>query len=172
MEKYKKILILIFIITLAFRLYFAFQTPNYDYDAYFNVRQIQEITSTGTPVFHDILSYGSRTFIFSPIFHYILAIFNFFLPSILVFKILPNLVASSLIFIVYLIAKKISNNINIALLTSFISAFIPIFIAETVNNISIYSIVIPLMFLMIYFIMNIENKKFINYFIISTYDPS
>jgi len=165
MDKHKKILILIFIITLAFRLYFAFQTPNYDYDAYFNIKQISHITDTGLPLFTDLLSYGGRTLIFSPIFHYLIAVFNFLIPSILVFKILPNLFASSLIFIIYLIAKKLTNNINIALLTSFVSAFIPIYITETLNSISAYSLAIPLIFLAIYLIMIIEKKKYINYLI-------
>ena len=88
MERYKKILILIFILTLSFRLYLAFQTPNYDYDAYFNIKQIDEITNTGVPSFDDPLSYGGSTFVFSPVFHYLLAFFNLIFPSILVFKIL------------------------------------------------------------------------------------
>lgn len=169
MEKYQKILLLIFVITLSFRLYFAFQTPAFDYDAYFNLRQINEISTTATPLFHDPLSYGSRTLLFTPPFHYLLAFFNLFLPSILVFKLIPNILASTLVFIIYLIAKKITDNANISLLTAFVSAFIPVFIAETANSISVYSLIIPLTFLIIYFILNLEKKKFINYFILSIF---
>jgi len=169
MEKHKKILILIFLVILSFRLFFAFQAPTYDYDAYFNLNQVNEITATGTPLYNDTLSYGGRTFIFTPVFHYILAFFNLIFPSFLVFKLLPNIFASSLVFIVYIITKKISENTNIALLTSFVSAFIPVFISETVNTISVYSLTIPLTFLIIYFVMNLEKKKFINYLIISIF---
>lgn len=167
MKQHNKILILIFILVLAFRLHLAFQTSNFNYEAYFNYRQINEISKTAMPVFNDSLSYGGRTSVFIPTFHYILAFFNLFLPSIFTFKILPNIFASSLIFIVFLITRKITQKNSISLLAAFISGFIPIFVAETVNNISVYTLVTPIIFLAIYFFMHIENKKFINYFTLS-----
>lgn len=165
MQKHTKILLVIFLLALGFRLYFAFQTPYFDYDAYFNLRQIDHITETGTPIFQDSLSYGGRTNLFMPTFNYLLAFFNLFLPLVIVAKIIPNILAASLIFIIYLITKKLTNNQNIALLTSFFSAFLPLFITQTFNTVSAYSLTIPLMFLGIYFLMNIEKKKFTYYFI-------
>lgn len=166
MEKHTKILILIFIIALSFRLFFAFQTPNLDYSGYFNYIQIDHISKTGFPLMHDPLSQGGRTFIFSPVFHYIFAGLILLLPDILVLKIIPNIFASSLIFIVFLISKKLTKDINVSLLTSFVSAFIPIFFAETVNSLSIYSLILPLIFLMVYLFLDINKKKNIILFII------
>jgi len=81
MKKHTIALILIFLLALGFRLYFTFQTESLDHEAYFTVRQIQSITQTGTPIYQDPLSFGGRTLLFTPIFHYFLAIFNFSFAS-------------------------------------------------------------------------------------------
>ncbi|MBW2981387.1 glycosyltransferase family 39 protein [Candidatus Woesearchaeota archaeon] len=168
MKKQYTILILIFILTLAFRLYFVFQSPNFDYEAYFNVRQINQIIKTGFPLLTDNLSYGGRSIIFIPFIHYILAFFSLILTAGIALKLLPNIAASSIVIIVYLIAKKLTKKENISLITAFISAFIPIYIIETINSVSVYSITLPLMFLVIYFLMELEKESspYLKYLII------
>jgi len=131
---------------------------------YFNLRQIEHISETGKPLFNDPLSYGGRTFIFLPLFHYILAFFNLFLPIHLVGKIIPNIFASSLVFVVYLLSLYATRNKNISLFTSFISIFIPIYITETINTVSVLSLALPLLFLMVYFLLEIRTNS--TYFIL------
>jgi len=161
------LLALIFGLVLGIRLYFAFQTPYFSHDAYFNIRQVEHIRETGLPLFKDDLSYSGRNFLFQPFFQYILAFFNLFMPLSLVCKLLPNIFASCLIFVVYLIAKEITNSKGAALFSSFISGFIPIFFAETVNSVSVYSLVIPLMFFLIYCLIKInKDEKYIGYFVV------
>jgi hypothetical protein len=167
MKKQTIVLILIFILALGFRLYFAFQIPALDHEAYFNLRQIAEISKTGQPIFQDPLSYGGRTVVFTPFFQYLLALFNLIMPLALTLKLIPNILASSIVIINYLIAKKMTKDINASLFCAFISAFIPIYISETFNSASIYSLVIPLTFLSIYFLMDINKKRFISYFLIT-----
>ncbi len=168
MKKQTKILVLIFLLTLAFRLYFAFQTPNLNHEAYYELRQVNSIKDTGLPIFHDYLSYEGRTSLFSPIYHYILTLFSFILPIIWVLKIIPNILASLLVIINYFLAKKITGNQNASVFCAFISAFIPVFITETFNTGSIYSLLIPLTFLSLYFFMNIYRKKYLVYFLITS----
>ncbi|MBW2977470.1 hypothetical protein KY331_01375 [Candidatus Woesearchaeota archaeon] len=163
MKKQQIILTIIFIASILFRLYFAFQTPYFDYDSYLSLRQIEHIKQTGLPIFNDDLSYSGRSFIFIPTFHYIFAFFSLAIPTAIVTKLLPNIFASTIIFITYLISKKITNNTNISLFVSFISAFIPIFVSQTINNVSVYSITIPLIFLAIYSFINLKNST--NYFL-------
>jgi len=161
-------LALIFSLVLGIRLYFAFQTPYFSEDAYFNIRQAEHIRNTGWPLFKDDLSYSGRNFLFQPFFQYILAFFNLFMPLNLVCKILPNIFASFLIFIVYFIVKKITKSKGTALFSSFISGFIPIFFAETVNSVSVFSLIIPLMFFLIYSLIKInKDEKYISYFVVS-----
>ena len=169
MDNYKKLLIFIFLLSLSLRIYFSFQIPNYNYESYFDIRQITHITNNGWPIFSDDLSYQGRTITFSPLYHYVLAFFNLFLPEFIVFKIIPNVFASTIVIISYLISYRITGSKKISLLTSFISAFVPRYMSETINSLSIYSLVIPLTFLMLYFLLNLENKRYCYYFIVSAF---
>ena len=101
-------LLLIFLLILSFRLYFSFQTPNFDYDAYFNIRQVDSIKEHDIPAFSDPLSYSGRTLPFLPLFHYIIALFTIFIPLAAVLKILPNVFASLTVFVVYLAAYELT----------------------------------------------------------------
>jgi len=162
------LLILIFIFTLTARLYFSFSVPNYSSDdAYFNVRQIEYIQETSKPLYDDSLSFSGRSFVSPPLFGYILAFIGLVFPINFTAKFFPNLFAASLVFFTYLIARRISKNSNIALLTAFISSFVPIFFQQTFNNISVYSLVMPLFFLLLYSFMNLKKKKWAYCYIVT-----
>ncbi len=158
-----------FLITIGIRLYFAFQTPYFSDDSsYFVLRQIEEITRTGTPLYNDPLSYGGRQFFFPPLFHYIIAFFNLFMPLVFAAKLLPNLFASSLVIIVYFLTKEITRNRVAALYTAGISGFIPIFFQMTINRVSPYSLVVPLVAFSIFcFIKLHKDKKYAYYLLVS-----
>lgn len=157
-KHYYILLGIIFMITLSSRLYLAFQSPNFNPEAYFTLRNAEYIRNNFVPLFNDELSYGGRTLIFAPLYYYILAIFNLFLPINIVAKVLPNLFASSLVIIAYLIGNQITKNKQAALFTATLSGFIPIFYSETIYKASIYSLVIPLTFLSLYFFMRINDN--------------
>jgi hypothetical protein len=162
------VLILIFVLTLSTRLYFSFSTPTYSSDkAYFQIRQIESIQQTSQPLYDDHLSFSGRRFIFPPLFGYVLAFLALIFPVGFTAKFFPNLFASSLIFFTYLIARRITKNSQIALFTAFISGFIPVFFQQTFNSISVYSVVIPLFFLLIYSFMNLKKKKWVYCYIIT-----
>lgn len=159
MSKYDKaILLLIFAAVLSVRLYFAFSTPYFTSDdSYFHLRQVEHILDTGKPIFDDTLSYSGRTFIFSPVFHYIIAFFSLFMPLAIAAKLLPNIFAALLVFFIYLISKKITKSTNVALFTAFLSGFVPVFFAETATRLTPVSLAIPLIFLLIYAFMSISS---------------
>lgn len=170
MKKSYYILGLILILTLATRLILAFQTPYFTGDdSYFSLRQIENIKSTGVPLYHDSLSYGGRDQVFMPFFYYLLAFFDLFMPLGLVGKIIPNVLVSLMVVIVYFISKEISNDEDASLFSAFISGFIPIFFKETVNTISVYALVFPLMLLLIYLFLRITDKNMAYYFLIALF---
>ncbi len=167
LKKEYLILFLIFLLTLGIRLYYTFQTPYFNQDAYNVIREVDHIYNAVTPLFKDDLSYGGRNLIFPPYYYYILLFFKIILRSI-AFKIIPNLFASLLVFVVYILSFNITGDYKASLFTSFISAFIPIFFGETINSISVYSLIIPLTFFTIFcFIKISENKKYVYLFITS-----
>ena len=163
------ILMLIFLITLAARLYFSFSTQYLDINAYFAVRQVEHIRETGFFLTYDPLSYGGRLQSFSHLFYYLLAFFRLFLPDFFVYKVLINIFASSLIFVTYFLSMEITQKKKEAsFFASFVSGFIPIFFSKTFNNVSFYSLIIPLTFLLIYFFVKVEHSyKYVPYFLVT-----
>ena len=165
MNNAKKWLAAIFIFTLTVRLILAFIVPNFTYESYFHLRQVEHIASTGLPLYQDDLSYGGRTFIFLPLFHYLAALFSLILPLGLVAKILPNILLALLTIIIYLISKKISNNEEGSLYSAAIAGFLPILFST--NSFVPNTLALPLIFLAVYSFLNIKNKKYLFLYIIS-----
>ena len=163
------LLVLLFVFSLGIRLYFVFQTPHFNLgDSYFTERQVTSILETGLPNYIDVLSFSGKTQAFVPLFYYILALFNTVMPFWWVGKLIPNILASSIVFFSFILAKRITRSDVAALLTAFLSAFIPIFFIQTLNNISPYSIVIPLMLYQLYCFM---AKKFTMFGILAVLLP-
>ncbi len=104
--KNNTILIIILLLTLAFRLYFTFSTQSFSSDeSYYHFRLISHVIENKLPMFYDKFSYGGyEIFYFYPqLFHILVALFSF-IPFYL--KIIPILMASSTVVMIYLIAKK------------------------------------------------------------------
>lgn len=163
------IIFLIFLLIFIFRLFFALQTPYFsdDYSYYAN-RQISNIIDTGRHITYDEFSYGGREVLGMPIWFYILAFFKSLFGDYAL-KIMPAFFISLLIFIVYLIAKKITEDETSAYLAAICSGFIPIFVVKTLNSSTIYALIYPMLFLLIYSFYRIENKGYIVLFIILTF---
>src|SRR3989344_8106659 len=158
LKKETWILIAIFLLVFISRLFFVFQSPTFSDDsAYTTQRYTENIVEKGESLKYDPLSYGGRAVIYSPIFDYILWFFGLIMPLSLVFKVIPQLFISSLVIIVYLIAKEVKANEVLALVAALLSGFIQIIFLETLNSISIYSLIIPLMFYLIYIMIKLEK---------------
>ncbi|MFH0979079.1 MAG: hypothetical protein V1837_07310 [Candidatus Woesearchaeota archaeon] len=169
MKRTYLVLALIFAFSVALRLFFALSVQNFsDNEAYFVLRQVESIRQTGLPLYHDPLSYDGKQQIFLPLYYYSLSIFSFFLPVQLVLKIIPNLFASCLVFVVYAITLHITRNPAASLWAASVSAVIPVFTSLTANSASIYTFVVPLLFLILYFFMRAaQEKAFVWFFVIS-----
>jgi hypothetical protein len=125
-KRNRNILIILFIVSLSIRLFLAFSTPNFTYDSYYDLRQVEHITQTGTPFFEDPYSYGGRELIILPLYHYLTAIFAFFIPLGIAAKLLNNVFFTSLGLVVFLIAQKVSKKQRAALFSAGIAFFLPI----------------------------------------------
>lgn len=152
--KPKYVLIGLLMVTIAIRLILAFYQPAFTYESYFHLRQVEHITQTGLPLYHDELSYGGRDLLFLPLFHYFMAFFDLFLPLLIVAKLIPNLLIAFLVVISYLISKKITNNETASLLSAMIAGFLPILFST--NSFTVESLSLPITFLAIYAFLNIR----------------
>src|SRR3989338_3967430 len=145
----------IFLAVLAIRLVLAFAIPEFTYESYFHLRQVEHIVETGVPFYQDPLSYGGRELAFLPSFHYLAALFSLLLPIALVAKILPNLLTALLVPITYLISKKITGHQIGSYVAAFIAGFLPILYFT--NGFVVNTLFLPLIFIAIYLYLNIEE---------------
>lgn len=170
LERNHYLLAALFFIVFTSRLYFSLQTPYLsNNEDYFVSRQVESIRSTGLPLVNDDLSYGGRTNIGSPVFYYIISFFSLFMPVEIVAKVIMNLFASSLIFVVYLIANELTKNSNAALFSAFISGFMPVFFRTTLNSLSIHSLLFPLLFFSIYCFLKIDDERYVYVYLASIF---
>ncbi len=163
------LLLLFFVLAFSLRLFFVLQTEEFSSDeAYYTLRQIEHVRETGVPIKYDGLSYGGREQISLPGYYYVLSFFTAFMPDKLVLKIIPNLFAALLVFIVYGIALEIAKNREAAFIAAFVSAFIPIFIQETSNHGSVYALAVPLAFLVVYALIKMQQRPaYVSTFVIA-----
>lgn len=154
------VLAFIFLLVVAFRLFFALQTQEYSSpESYALLRQVENIRTTGIPIYEDPLSYGGRIVTFLPLFHYFLAGLSAVFPEIIAFKVIPSIIASTIVLVTYLICRDLTKNREASLAAAFLSGFIPVYLIETVNSISVYSLVIPLTFLLLYSFQLMHKDK-------------
>ena len=159
--RHKSVIILsiIFVFVLVLRLIVAFQTSELTYDGYFVLRNVDSILSSGVPLFQDDLSFSGRSNAFSPLYYYVLALFSVFFSPLVVLKVLPNIFASSIVFVVFLFSMRLSKNDTASLIAAGSAGIIPVFFVHTLNNASVYSLVIPLFFLCLYFFLRTVNDS-------------
>ncbi len=144
----------------ALRLFIAFSSAGLSGDdAYFHLRQIEHIQHTGLPLFEDPLSYGGRTYVFSPLFHYVIAATTLILPVTVAVKAVPNLLATLLMPIIYLIVRRLSKREGVALFTAIFSSFVPVWFGHTINTLSPITLAIPLLFFVLYAWMRVEDAR-------------
>jgi hypothetical protein len=162
------ILAAIFLLALGVRLFFAFQTSQFsDSMSYFNLRQIESIRKTGFPIFDDPLSYSGRFYVFLPLFHYVIALFSLVLPLNLAVSLIPNILISLLVVVVFFITLEMTKNTEASLVAAGISGFLPILFLNTVTTISVYTLVMPLSFAILLALMRVApNSKSIALFMI------
>ncbi|MBI2546262.1 hypothetical protein HYV81_03720 [Candidatus Woesearchaeota archaeon] len=153
------VLALLFAAICGIRLYFAFQSDNYAPEAYYTIRQVEHILETGFPLFNDELSYGGRSLFQGFLYFYILAAFRTVLPEAIVYKVIPNIFATSIIIVMYAITLYLTRHKSIALFSAYVAGFIPIFFFKTVNDISVYAIVIPIILLFIYCMLRLHEHR-------------
>lgn len=159
----KRWLLGIFLLVIAARLFFAFQTPYLTSDtAYLHTRIIENLLS-GNLIFNDPLGYDGRAFIHSPLFDLIIAAFSFIMPIGLATKIIPAILASFLVFPAYLLSYSLTKNKSMSIVSAALASITPFFFAQTTNHLSALSLSIPLLYMLLY--LWTQAPKHLNWFL-------
>lgn len=161
----KSVLFFIFLFVLLVKLYFVFQSPYFHRDAYLNRRYVENILNSGEHLRYDELSYNGREIVYSPMYHYILAFFSLIFPIDYVLKILPAIFSSLVVFVVYFLVKEIVEDEKVALFMALSSGFVPIFFVKTLNNISIFSLALPVLFYLVYLLIRMDETRDVKKFV-------
>ncbi len=163
MKKQTILLLLIVLFSLLVRIVISFQSEYFaDDGAYSNLRLIEMIKERNNFITYDPLSYGGRDVIQPQLFHAIMAALSFIPFSL---KVLPEIFISILPILFYLISLELTKDENSSIITAFASSFIPIVFSSTVNQLSTYSLVLPLVLLMFYSLLKIKETKYLVLFI-------
>jgi len=153
------VVLVIFLLSFGFNLFFSLQIPQYSSDeAYFNLQHSEYIKENFNPMVYDTQSYGGNFILNTHVWHYLLGIMSFSLGTLFAYKILPALLAALIVVFGYMIAKQITKSEMAAFFGAFIFAFIPNFINLTINQISLQVMFVPLMLLFIYSLLNIQKR--------------
>jgi hypothetical protein len=148
------------VIVAGLRLWIAFSSPGLSGDdAYFNLRQIQHIHDTGLPLYDDPLSVGGRTLFFTPVFHYVVATATLVMPVDVAVKIIPNLLATALMVIIYCMVLRLSKQDGVALVTALFSAFVPVWFGHTISTLSPATLAVPLLFFVLYAWLRVNEPR-------------
>ncbi len=161
-------LFVIFAVSLGVRLYFAFSSPFLTTDsAYFALRQVEHIQQTGLPLFEDSLSFGGNTFMFGPVWYYLLALFGFIFGNVFALKLFPNIFASLICVTGFFLAYTITRSRRAAIVGSVLVAFVPLYFWSTIDTASVYALVIPLGLFMVWCFLQVHKDNFLWWFIVS-----
>ncbi|PIO05657.1 hypothetical protein COT47_03885, partial [Candidatus Woesearchaeota archaeon CG08_land_8_20_14_0_20_43_7] len=146
------ILILVLVLTIELRLFYSFQTPYYSTDkSYYTIREIDSITNTGIPLLEDPLKDENTFIVNPPLFYYFIAGISYLIPIGLAGKIISATLGSSLVLIVFLVAKQLTGSESAALFSSILTAFMPIlFVKSALNTTTPHSLALPALFFVMY----------------------
>lgn len=150
---------IIFVFVFILNSYILFFKPLHE-DAYFSLHYIDMVKKKGLPLTYDPYSYSGRGVEEPPFFYYLLALFSVFNKIFL--KLIPVLLISSLVIIIFIISSLFLSS-KYALIPALLAGFTPALFK--VNIISPISLALPILFLLIYFFLRIEDKRFLYAFV-------
>lgn len=160
------ILGVLILLTAALRVYISQEAEYPDFQAYFTIRQAEHIQETGLPIYEDELSYQGRTNLFAPLYYYFIAFLLSFLSIELVVSLVSGVLMALVPLLVYKIAKSMTQDKSASLLSAGFSGFLPALYNNSINDLSIYSFIIPLFLAGIYLLMNITKPRHLTYLMI------
>lgn len=156
-EKVHYFLLLIYISSVILRLFYAVP-HNFTHEAYFHINQIINLQSNWVPNFSNE--------VYMPLFHYVLAIFSLIQFEFML-KLIPNFIASLIIFPAYLISYEISGSRKASIVSAILTTFMPIYLISTINTLSPLALFMPLLGYTLYYFIKLKNSKYVSYFVVS-----
>ena len=161
------ILVLVLILLIVFvKAYFVTQSVMPSYESFYGIRQIEQIRSTGVPLRSDDLSYQGRVHVAAGLFYYVLALFSFVVPVLILFKYGGIIVSAFALWLFYIIAKRLFANRWIAFLVTFLAALTPIIFVHSLNTLTPLSFFIVCYLGLVYYFISLKARRNVLLFVI------
>jgi len=109
-------------------------TDQPSFSSFYGLRQIEHIQKTGLPIIFDSLSYQGRANTTQVGFYYLMALFAFIFPLILISKFINLILLLVVVFLVYFTANKLFANKIIVWLLTLMTLLSPILFTAHINN--------------------------------------
>lgn len=119
------LLCFLFVAVAVLRIVLAFSSPFVDYEGFGTLRQVQHIRDTGLPLVDDPLVFGGTQRVGLPFFDYLLVLFSFVFPQDLLVKVLPNVLASLIVFPAFLFCRQATGDSWYGLAGALVTGFVP-----------------------------------------------
>ncbi|MFW6378731.1 MAG: hypothetical protein ACOCZV_01800, partial [Nanoarchaeota archaeon] len=129
------------------------QTNAPTYESFYTMRQIDHIKETGTPVLYDDQSYQGRTHVSHLLFYYLMAGLSLIAPGLILFKFAGILFSTIIMFLVYIISKRLFKKDWVAFFLTIIAAFTPTLFISQLNKLlpETFFVLLYLLIIMLFF---------------------
>ena len=127
-------------------------------DAYLHLRQMDSIRTTWLPLVHDPLAPAGSRLLVTPLYDYLLAFASVFLSPIVVLKVVPAILVGLLVFLVFLLTSRITQDNAASLLAAFCAAVMPVLSRTTVNTANAAPFVLMLALFLLLQLVRFEGR--------------
>lgn len=134
----------LFVLNAALRIWLAASLPHPGYDAYWTLRLTDHIVETGQPLVLDPLGFGGRTLRMSPLFYYVLAPFRLVMPAEVFISVVPNLLAATLVIALYRLSMRLTASPAAALFVAALGGLNPFFLQKALVG-DVAALAVPLL---------------------------
>lgn len=162
-----KIFLSFLIVLLVIKIFLVMQTSTLSYNSYYEYRYIENFHQKFTPLIHDDLSYGGRTFFVNIFYYMFISIISFIIPALILLKYASVFLGLLAIYIIYKILSRLFSNKSIALSMSILAALLPTLFTSYFNSFSSGLLFWVLLLCTIYYYPDIEQAKKSKGFLIS-----
>lgn len=153
------IIIFLIFITILLQGLLVFRESYPSYESFEGIRQVEHVLSTGKVIFQDTLSYQGRIKTNGILFDYVAALVSLLIPTLIVFKYGWIILYALIIWITYLISRRLYNDRWIAVMVSGLMALSPTIFATYLHTFSNESLFILVYVLLLFTIFDIEKRS-------------
>ena len=159
-----KIVFVLFLIVFGLRFFATAELPSFASDeSYFHYKHVSYLVAEGELLHYDPLSFGGREVYYPPFFHIFLSLFG---DDIFVLRFIVEVIFALSAVFFYLLSRSLVKRHSVALLGTFFYVTLPVVLDHTLNELSVYSLVLLLFFIVLYSYFHAVHGFYLRVFVV------